>query len=153
MRHAELIPQSFLQQHVFDETTIKTDPSKALLDCNPHIISRKWRLIKKFEREMVCFDEARYLSDNFDDEVLEIVNALKDADQPLATYLAMLSMQGLNLEDEYVDSTNFTTSREQFHVNMAIVLDLSFAIFAEKRFLLFEDYNDQNSPVNIIKIS
>lgn len=80
MRHAELIPQSFLQQHVFDETTIKTDPSKALLDCNPHIISRKWRLIKKFEREMVCFDEARYLSDNFDDEVLEIVNALKDAD-------------------------------------------------------------------------
>ena len=29
---------------------------------------------------MVCFDEARYLSDNFDDEVLEIVNALKDAE-------------------------------------------------------------------------
>ena len=102
---------------------------------------------------MVCFDEARYLSDNFDDEVLEIVNAMKDAEQPLATYLAMLSMQGLNLEDEYVDSSNFSTSREQFHVNMAIVLDLSFAIFAEKRFLLFEDYNDQNSPVNIIKIS
>ena len=61
---------------------------------------------------MVCFDEARYLSDNFDEEVLEIVNALKEAEQPLATYLAMLSMQGLNLQDDAVDSTNFTTSRE-----------------------------------------
>ena len=36
---------------------------------------------------------------------------------------------------------------------MALVLDLSFAIFSEKRFLIFEDYNDQTSPVNIIKVS
>ena len=63
---------------VYDETNVNSDPAKALLDCNPHKIGRKWRLIKKFEREMVCFDEARYLSDNFDEEVLEIANALKD---------------------------------------------------------------------------
>ena len=78
MRHAEVIPEAFLQANVYDETTVNSDPSKALLDCNPHKIGRKWRLIKKFEREMVCFDEARYLSDNFDEEILEIVNALKD---------------------------------------------------------------------------
>ena len=80
MKHVGLIPQAFLDSNVYDETTINDDPSKALLDCNPHKISRKWRLVKKFEREMVCFDEARYLSDNFDEEVLEIVNAIKDAE-------------------------------------------------------------------------
>ena len=78
MRHAEVIPEAFLQANVYDETTVNDDPSKALLDCNPHKIGRKWRLIKKFEREIVCFDEGRYLSDNFDEEVLEIVNGLKD---------------------------------------------------------------------------
>lgn len=51
-----------------------------MLDCNPDKIGRKWRLIKKFEREMNCFDEERYLSDNFDEETLSIVNALKDAE-------------------------------------------------------------------------
>lgn len=92
MRHANAIPDAFLQTHVYDETSVKVEPHKALLDCNPHRVSRKWRLIKKFEREMVCFDEARYMSDNFDDEILEIVYGIKDSEQPLATYLAMLSM-------------------------------------------------------------
>lgn len=36
---------------------------------------------------------------------------------------------------------------------MAIVFDLMYAIMAEKRFLLYEDYNMQTSPVNIIKMS
>lgn len=80
MKHVGLIPEAFLEKNVYDETTINFDPSKALLDCNPHIIGRKWRLVKKFEREMVCFDEERYLSDNYDAEVLEIVNAIKDAE-------------------------------------------------------------------------
>lgn len=49
--------------------------------------------------------------------------------------------------------STFSPSRDEFHKNMAVVLDLSFAIFAEKRFLLYEDYNDQTSPVNVIKTS
>ena len=102
---------------------------------------------------MVCFDEARYMSDNFDEEIVDIVNSLRNADQPLATYLAMLSMQGLNLQPDSMTTSDFTATREEFHLNMAIVMDLSFAIFAEKRFLLYEDYNDQTSPVNIIKLS
>ena len=36
---------------------------------------------------------------------------------------------------------------------MAVVFDLAFAIFAEKRFLLYEDYNLQTSPTNVIKLS
>ena len=72
-----------------------------MLDCNPDKIGRKWRLIKKFEREMNCFDEERYLSDNFDEETLAIVSALRDAEQPFMSYLAMLTlnsdMQGLDL--------------------------------------------------------
>ena len=35
----------------------------------------------------------------------------------------------------------FETTRDEFHLNMAVVFDLAFAIFAEKRFLLYEDYN------------
>ena len=71
MQHSDVIPESFLDQNTYDETTIEEhDPSKALLDMNPHKTSRKWRLIKKFERELTCFDEARFLSDNFDEETL-----------------------------------------------------------------------------------
>ena len=44
-------------------------------------------------------------------------------------------------------------TREDFHLKMAVVFDISFAIFAEKRFLLFEDYNEQTSPTNIIHLS
>ena len=51
-------------------------------------------------------------------------------------------MQGLNLQPDSVDTAKFVPCRDEFHLNMAIVLDLSFAIFCEKRFLIFEDYND-----------
>ena len=44
-------------------------------------------------------------------------------------------------------------SREDFHQKMAIIFDIAFAIFAEKRFLLFEDYNEQTSQTNIIHVS
>ena len=84
MKYSNLIPNSFIANNTYDESVVNYDPSKALLDCNPHRVSRKWRLVKKFEREMACFDEARFLSDNYDEEILEIVNALKDADQPFA---------------------------------------------------------------------
>jgi len=43
--------------------------------------------------------------------------------------------------------------RDEFHLQMAVVFDIAFAIFTEKRFLLFEDYNPQTSPVNVIKLS
>ena len=36
----------------------------------------------------------------------------------------------------------FQTTRDQFHLNMVIVFDIAFAIFAEKRFLLYEEYNE-----------
>ena len=92
MKHKSLIPESFLTQHVYDETKVNAEPAKALLDCNPSKVGRKWRLVKKFEREMVSFDEERYLNDNFDEETLDVVQSLKDAEQPFATYLAVLSM-------------------------------------------------------------
>ena len=44
-------------------------------------------------------------------------------------------------------------SRDEFHLSMALIFDIAFAIFAEKRFLLFDDYNEQTSPTNIIKMS
>jgi len=78
MRHVGLIPDGFLAQHTYDETVINADPSKALLDCNPHKVSRNWRLVKKFEREIVCFDEERFLNDNYDAETLSIINAIKE---------------------------------------------------------------------------
>ena len=80
MRHSDEIPDSFLAAHCYDETVINANPAKAMLDSNPHKTGRKWRLVKKFEREIVCFDEERYLSDNFDEEILEIINALKNAE-------------------------------------------------------------------------
>ena len=64
----------------------------------------------------------------------------------------MLSMQGLALDPSELDLASFNPSRDEFHTNMAIILDLAFAIFAEKRFLLYEDYNEQTSPINIIKL-
>ena len=33
---------------------------------------------------------------------------------------------------------------------MAVVMDIAYAILSEKRFLLYEEYNEQTSPVNII---
>ena len=36
---------------------------------------------------------------------------------------------------------------------MAIVMDIAYAILSEKRFLLYEEYNEQTSPVNIIQNS
>ena len=129
MKHVNAIPESFLAANVYDETSVMTEPVKSLLDCNPHKVSRKWRLIKKFEREMVCFDEARYMSDNFDEEILEIVIAMRESEQPLAAYLALLSMQGLSLEPEAMAGSTFAPTRDEFHKNMAIVMDLSFAIF------------------------
>ena len=93
MKYTNIVPEIFLAEKGYDETIVNFDPSKALLDCNPHKVGRKWRLVKKFEREMVCFDEGRYCCDNYDEEVLEIVEALKAAEQPFASYLAMLSMQ------------------------------------------------------------
>ena len=42
---------------------------------------------------------------------------------------------------------------EEFHLNMALVFDIAFAILVEKRFLLFEDFNPQTSPTNVIKLS
>lgn len=156
MQHSNVIPETFIAQKAYDETVENFNPSKALLDCNPHVVGRKWRLVKKFEREMVCFDEARYLSDNYDEDTLEIVNAMISAEQPFASYLAMLNMmEGMeSLSIQEVTTTQeaqFQTTRDEFHLNMAIVFDLAFAIFAEKRFLLYQDYNDQTSPINIIK--
>ena len=61
-------------------------------------------------------------------------------------------MTGLSLS-EADKASALSTSRDEFHINMAIVFDLAFAIFAEKRFLLYEEYNPHTSPVNIIKLS
>lgn len=44
-------------------------------------------------------------------------------------------------------------SLSEFHKKMAMIFDIAFAILAEKRFLLFDDYNEQTSPHNIIKLS
>lgn len=66
MEHTKVIPDAFIDQFCYDETKVNFDPSRALLDVNPHKYGRKWRLVRKFEREMVCFDEERYLNDNFD---------------------------------------------------------------------------------------
>lgn len=97
MKHVNVIPDNFLTQHTYDESTVNHDPSKALLDCDPHKVGRSWRLVKKFEREMVCFDEERFISDNHDAETLEIIDGIKGAEQPFASFLAMCSMQALEL--------------------------------------------------------
>ena len=48
-------------------------------------------------------------------------------------------MEGLSLsEGEQAP----TVSRDDFHLKMAVVFDLAFAIFAEKRFLIFEELNE-----------
>ena len=93
-----MIPGSFLSSNTYDETKINHDPSKSLLDVNPHNTSRKWRLVKKYERELVCFDESRFLSDNFDEETLQVVEAIKNEETALASYLAALSMT-IGMED------------------------------------------------------
>jgi len=90
------------------------------------------------------------LSDNYDEETVELVNGLREAEQPFASFLALCSMSALDLNES--DASQFTTTREEFHLNMAVVFDIAFAIFAEKRFLLYEDYNMQTSPMNIIKL-
>ena len=36
MLHKDVIPQSFIETHCYDETKVNFDPSKALLDVNPH---------------------------------------------------------------------------------------------------------------------
>lgn len=64
----------------------------------------------------------------------------------------MCSMTALDLS-EADKSAPFETTRDEFHLNMAIVFDLAYSVFAEKRFLLYEDYNPQTSPTNIIKLS
>ena len=149
MKYLNEIPDTFLAQHTYDETVINNDPSRALLDCNPHKVGRNWRLIKKFEREMICFDEERFLADNHDEETLELIEQIKNAEQPFASFLAMCGMQSLDL----TAATDFNISSAEFHLNMAIVFDVVFAIMAEKRFLLYQDYNMQTSAVNIIKMS
>ena len=147
MKHKDVVPDGFLAAHCYDETQVNFDPSKALIDCNPHKIGRKWRLVKKFEREMVCFDESRYLNDNFDEETLDIVKSLSDAEQQFMQYLAMMmmndQMKGLSLEttNDQKKNPDFSLDQEDFHTKMAQVFDLAFAIAAEKRFLLFEDFN------------
>ena len=70
MKYKNVIPDAFLSQNIYDETVVNYDPSKALLDCNPHKIGRNWRLVKKFERELASFNEERFLSDNYDEETL-----------------------------------------------------------------------------------
>ena len=52
-------------------------------------------------------------------------------------------MKGLSLETDadQKKNTDFSLDQEDFHTKMAQVLDLAFAIAAEKRFLLFEDFN------------
>ena len=97
MKYKNLIPDTFLSQNVYDETIVNFDPAKALCDCNPHKVGRTWRLVKKFERELACFDEERFLSDNHDEETLQLVNSIKDIEQPYASFLAMCSMTALNL--------------------------------------------------------
>ena len=70
MQHLNKVPDSFLAANTYDETKSNREPGKALLDCNPHLVSRPWRLVKKFERELACFDEDRFLSDNYDEETV-----------------------------------------------------------------------------------
>jgi len=152
MKYSNMIPDTFLEVNTFDETVENYDPSKALLDSNPHKVGRTWRLVKKFERELACFDEERFLSDNYDEETLQIVTAIKEAEQPYAGFLALCSMTALDIS-EADSAAEFETTRDEFHLNMAIVFDLAFAIFAEKRFLMYEDYNPQTSPTNVIKLS
>ena len=151
MQYINKVPDAFLSQNTYDERKSKIDPSKALLDCNPHEVSRPWRLVKKFERELACFDEDRFLSDNYDEETLQIINAMREAEQPFASFLALCSMTALDLNE--AEENSFTPTQDEFHVNMAVVFDLAFAIFSEKRFVMYEEYNQQTSPVNIIKLS
>ena len=104
---------------------------------------------------MVCFDESRYLNDNFDDETLDIVKSLMDTEQQFMNYLGMMSinMQRLSLEVDQEKKVDVKFDQVDFHTKMAQVLDLAFAIMAEKRFLLFDELNAQTSPTNIMKLS
>ena len=58
-------------------------------------------------------------------------------------------MQGLSISPS-TGSDDPEITQNDFHMNMAVIMDIAFAIFSEKRFLLYEEYNEQTSPVNII---
>ena len=58
-------------------------------------------------------------------------------------------MQGLSISPN-TGGDDPEITQNDFHMNMAVIMDIAFAIFSEKRFLLYEEYNEQTSPVNII---
>lgn len=82
---------------------------------------------------------------------MEAVEGIRNIEEPLAQYLAVVHMQtglesltiGEPSKDPDAEVTKLNEmSRNEFHKKMAVVFDIGFAILAEKRFLIFDDYND-----------